>query len=124
MTTCNASTTPFPRLSHGLTLVLGGLLVFCALQGKAQQQDTVYQLDAVTVQGQNEIPAVQSIAPVQSMDAERLESMPAVQVSDVLKLFSGVVIKDYGSRQQKEPPTAHAPVVLSLDNDGMKNADT
>lgn len=96
MTTCHASTTPFPRLSYGLALVLGGLLVLCALQGKAQQQDTVYQLDAVTVQGKNEIPAVQSIAPVQSMDAERLEAMPAVQVSDVLKLFSGVVIKDYG----------------------------
>ena len=96
MTTCHASTKHFPRLSYGWALVLGGLLVFCALQGKAQQQDTVYQLDAVTVQGQNEIPAVQSIAPVQSMDAERLEAMPAVQVSDVLKLFSGVVIKDYG----------------------------
>ena len=96
MTTYHASITPFPRLSYGWALVLGGLLVFCALQGKAQQQDTVYQLDAVTVQGKNEIPAVQSIAPVQSMDAERLEAMPAVQVSDVLKLFSGVVIKDYG----------------------------
>ena len=87
MTTCHASTKHFPRLSYGLALVLGGLLVFCALQGKAQQQDTIYQLDAITVQGKNEIPAVQSIAPVQSMDAERLEAMPAVQVSDVLKLF-------------------------------------
>ena len=96
MTTCHASTTPFPRLSYGLALVLGGLLVFCALQGKAQQQDTVYQLDPIQVTGQNTVPAVQSIAPVQSMDAKKLEAMPAVQVSDVLKLFSGVVIKDYG----------------------------
>lgn len=96
MTTCHASTTPFPRLSYGLALVLGGLLVFCALQGKAQQQDTIYQLDPIQVTGQNAVPAVQSIAPVQSMDAKSLEAMPAVQVSDVLKLFSGVVIKDYG----------------------------
>ena len=82
MTTCHASTTPFPRLSYGLALVLGGLLVFCALQGKAQQQDTVYQLDPIQVTGQNDVPAVQSIAPVQSMDAKSLEAMPAVQVSD------------------------------------------
>ena len=76
--------------------LLCALLLLCGTMVRAQQQDTVYQLDPIQVTGQNTVPAVQSIAPVQSMDAERLESMPAVQVSDVLKLFSGVVIKDYG----------------------------
>ena len=75
---------------------LCALLLLCDTMVRAQQQDTVYRLDPVQVTGQNDVPAVQSIAPVQNMDAKRLESMPAVQVSDVLKLFSGVVIKDYG----------------------------
>lgn len=62
----------------------------------AQQRDSVYLLEGVQIETKDGTPAVNALVPLQSVDAQTISSLPALQVSDVLKLFSGIVIRDYG----------------------------
>lgn len=56
----------------------------------------VIQIDDVLVEGARRAGSALSTAPVQEMDSYTLKSTNALQLSDALKYFSGVTIKDYG----------------------------
>ncbi|MCR5114488.1 MAG: TonB-dependent receptor [Bacteroidales bacterium] len=71
-------------------------LLFCLpLTLLAQTPDTT-QLEGVEVIASPNAATVEAIAPTQSIDAKTISTLPTIQVSDVLKLFSGIVIRDYG----------------------------
>ena len=76
------------------------LFVGCIFyQAKAQQQiDTthVYKIDEVVVKENRKMKELRSTTPLQILNADKLRQNGAMQVSDAAKLFSGVVIKDYG----------------------------
>ena len=82
------------RMKHVISIILG---VCFPLAGQAQA-DTVraYALPEVTVTDSHRIREVRSVAPVQSLSREELEHQHALQLSDAVKRFSGVTVKDYG----------------------------
>lgn len=68
-----------------------------SIQGVADSvEGVITTLRGIQVQGQSEKVSVEALAPTQVLSSKTLSVLPAVQVSDVLKLMSGVVIKDYG----------------------------
>lgn len=81
-----------------LALLLPFLL--CAVYpAKAQVKvDTarVYKIDEVVVKENRKMKELRSTTPLQVLDAGRLRESGSLQVSDAAKLFSGVVVKDYG----------------------------
>jgi hypothetical protein len=72
------------------------ILMLCSLSLQAQQDSILQVLKTVDVSTQKKSSAHTSVSPVQILTKEQIGSLPALQLSDVLKLFSGVVIKDYG----------------------------
>jgi hypothetical protein len=74
-----------------VTVMLAGLSV------SVEAQDTVKMqlLKEVDVRG-NRISDVHHSSTVQVLDSSRLEKIPALQLSDAIKHFSGVTVKDYG----------------------------
>ena len=66
------------------------------LAGQAQSDTTAYALPEVTVTDAHRIREVRAVAPVQSLSREELENLHALQLSDAVKHFSGVTVKDYG----------------------------
>ena len=81
-------------MKHVISIILG---VCFPLAGQAQA-DTVraYALPEVTVTDSHRIREVRSVAPVQSLSRKELENLHALQLSDAVKCFSGVTVKDYG----------------------------
>ena len=73
--------------------------IFTLIQGQTVfAQDTVktHELKGVNVQD-SRISTIQSaVTPLQVMDSASLEKIPAMQLSDAVKHFSGVTVKDYG----------------------------
>lgn len=62
----------------------------------AQNRDTVHALEGIHIETEDKKSNTNALSPIQSVDNEHLTQLPALQVSDVLKLFSGIVIRDYG----------------------------
>lgn len=62
----------------------------------AAQNDTVKTLDEVEISSQRTPSVTRTAAPTQVMDAERIEHLGAVQLSDAIKQMAGVTLKDYG----------------------------
>ena len=56
----------------------------------------VYSIPEVVVSDRYQTREVRSAAPVQIMSREELKSLNVMQVSDAVKHFSGVTVKDYG----------------------------
>jgi vitamin B12 transporter len=56
----------------------------------------VYTIPEVTVTDRYQIREVRATAPVQILSAEELKALNVMQVSDAVKHFSGVTVKDYG----------------------------
>ena len=56
----------------------------------------VYKIDEVVVKENRKMKELRSTTPLQILDVNKLRQNGAMQVSDAAKLFSGVVIKDYG----------------------------
>lgn len=81
-------------MKHVISIILG---VCFPLAGQAQV-DTVraYALPEVTVMDSHRIREVRSVAPVQSLSRTELENLHVLQLSDAVKRFSGVTVKDYG----------------------------
>lgn len=73
---------------------------FCITLLSAQQQkvDTthVYSIPEVVVADQYQTREVRSTAPVQIFSKEELKNLHVLQVSDAVKHFAGVTVKDYG----------------------------
>ncbi len=76
------------------------LLLICAVSPlKAQVKiDTtrVYKIGEVVVKENRRTKELRSTTPLQVLDAGKLRQSGAIQVSDAAKMFSGVVVKDYG----------------------------
>ncbi len=62
------------------------------------QQDSVKRkyLESVDVTAKKIEKPVNSTTPLQIVTQEQLTALPTLQVSDVLKFFSGIIVKDYG----------------------------
>lgn len=75
-----------------LFFVLFGLPVLLFSQTDTLKQ----QLKEVEVSASPANPEIGTATPVQTLHLQQLQSLPAIQVSDALKFFSGVVIRDYG----------------------------
>ena len=72
------------------------ILILCYVSAQAQQDSIVQLLKPIDVSAQKNSSVHTSTSPIQILTKEQIERMPALQLSDVLKLFSGIVIKDYG----------------------------
>ena len=77
-------------------IVLFLAFVSLVLMVHGQPVDTVYQLEGVNVGSVSDNDNVTAIAPTQILTKDAIQALPVVQLSDVLKLFSGIVIRDYG----------------------------
>ena len=79
-------------------LFLITFLLCCFAGSLYSQEDTVtkvHHLKEVGVVVEKNSDKGQSV-PVQVLPYEKLQTLPAVQLSDALKFMSGVVVKDYG----------------------------
>lgn len=59
-------------------------------------QDSVYTLRTVVVSEHSRQREVRSSTPLQILNAHTLETLNVLQLSDAVKYFSGVIVKDYG----------------------------
>ncbi len=74
-------------------------LALCAFSLSAVEKlDTtkVYNIGEVTVVEQYRNTEVRASAPLQILSSKQIEKLNALQVSDAVKYFSGVTVKDYG----------------------------
>jgi vitamin B12 transporter len=64
----------------------------------AATSDTLpnYRIGEVIITGENKTSADLSSTPLQILDRDKLQSTGSLQVSDAVKFFSGVTVKDYG----------------------------
>jgi hypothetical protein len=64
----------------------------------AQQTDSliIHTLENISIYDKRSPQGDKSATGLQVMDSARLEEIPALQLSDVISYFSGVVVKDYG----------------------------
>lgn len=80
-------------------LASGAFLIVYLLTARpaaAQQPDTVQRLDEVTISTQRTPSTLRTAAPTQVMEAEQMERLGAMQLSDAVKQMAGVTLKDYG----------------------------
>ena len=77
-------------------LSLGAFLFTIPLISNAQGIDTVKRLEEVTVSGQRTPTTLRTAAPTQVLDAEQMEKLGAMQLSDAVKQMAGITLKDYG----------------------------
>lgn len=70
----------------------------CLLFAQEQKVDTthIYNIPEVTVTEPYQVRDVRSAVPTQSLSGEQLHSLNALQLSDAIKHFAGVTVKDYG----------------------------
>lgn len=68
------------------------------LYAQRQKVDTtkIYDIPEVTVSERYQTREVRSSAPIQILTREKLNNLQALQVSDAVKHFAGVTVKDYG----------------------------
>lgn len=76
------------------------LFILCELVSAQQTQklDTtkVYSITEITITNQLQNAEVRSSAPLQILSSKNIEQLNVLQVSDAVKYFSGVTVKDYG----------------------------
>ena len=75
------------------------LVVFILIFGEcfSQREDTiVHHLDPIDIVAPSANVSVISAIPVQEFQLQENQALPILQLSDVLKLMSGVTLKDYG----------------------------
>lgn len=57
---------------------------------------TIYTIDEITVTSKRRNAELRSVSPFQLLTSEQLQRINALQVSDAVKFFTGVNVKDYG----------------------------
>lgn len=79
-------------------IVVCSLLSTGILSAQQQKIDTtqVYSIPEVTVSDRYQTREIRSAAPTQVFSKEELKSLNVLQVSDAVKHFAGVTVKDYG----------------------------
>ena len=83
-------------MAKQLLLILFGLFYVVCCSNAQSDTSVVRQLEEVEIQAKTPTSAFLSTSPIQSLSAERLEKLNALFVSDAVKHFSGVQVKDYG----------------------------
>jgi len=81
------------------SIIFSLLIWFCAcLLVQAQKPDSlrVHTLKEVVVKENKKEKEFRSTTPLQVLDANQLKQSGSLQLSDAVKFFSGVVVKDYG----------------------------
>ena len=81
-----------------ICVVALGIVLFPVALVAGDKVDTtkVYQIREVTVTEQYRNTEVRASAPLQILSSKQIEKLNALQVSDAVKYFSGVTVKDYG----------------------------
>lgn len=62
----------------------------------AQEVDTVQRLDEITISTQRAPSTLRTATPTQVVEAEQMERLGALQLSDAVRQMAGVTLKDYG----------------------------
>lgn len=89
----------FSFLPHRRVVLYALFVLSFILQAKAEEKmDTskVYLIREITVTEKTKDTEVRSSAPLQILSSKQLEKLNSLQVSDAVKYFSGVTVKDYG----------------------------
>jgi outer membrane cobalamin receptor len=75
-----------------------GIVILTGLNPSVKAQDTVkaHVLKDVNIRKKRISAMDEPMVSMQVLDSSRLEKIPSVQISDVIKHFSGVTVKDYG----------------------------
>jgi outer membrane receptor protein involved in Fe transport len=81
---------------HGEKVIWLFLFFFFTVYSVTAQKDSVHVMHEVTVTAIPLPHLSNTIVPVQTFDAANLAGMNVLQLSDVVKLFAGVTVKDYG----------------------------
>ncbi len=87
------------KLHKGICAAFGCLLLSATLFAQQQQKvDTArtYSIPEITVSDRYQTREIRSAAPLQIFSKEALKNLHALQVSDAVKHFAGVTVKDYG----------------------------
>ena len=81
-----------------LRIALSSGVFFLTFGASAQTTDTLKHttLEEVSVSAQRTPTEIRTAAPTQVVDAEKLEHLGSLQLSDALKQMAGVTLKDYG----------------------------
>ncbi len=80
-----------------LLLILAGWLAWGSLLAQSGNDTVqVHQLQEVGIYGQAKPSSIRSAAPLQVMDKKEMERIGLQEVSEAVKRFSGVSVKDYG----------------------------
>lgn len=86
-------------MSNTRNIILSLAISFCAcLLVRAQKADSVrvHKLGEVVIKENKKEKEFRSTTPLQVLDANQLKQSGSLLVSDAVKFFSGVVVKDYG----------------------------
>lgn len=86
------------RLYKSICAVICCQLLFPTLFAQQQKVDTThtYSIPEITVSDIYQTREVRSSAPLQVLSKDALKNLHALQVSDAVKHFAGVTVKDYG----------------------------
>lgn len=86
------------RLYKSICAVICCQLLFPTLFAQQQKVDTThtYSIPEITVSDIYQTREVRSTAPLQVLSKDALKNLHALQVSDAVKHFAGVTVKDYG----------------------------
>ena len=81
-----------------ITIIWVCFLLVLPLSAQQQKVDTsfVYSIPEVIVTNPYQTKELRSATPTQSFSRKELEKMQALQISDAVKHFAGVTVKDYG----------------------------
>lgn len=89
---------PFPNIKRSVVAL--SLLFVCGyvLAQQTEKLDTtkIYSISEVTITERFGNGEVRSTAPLQILSSKKIEQLNVLQVSDAIKYFSGVTVKDYG----------------------------
>lgn len=85
-------------LSYRILLWTCLILIIFSKNVSAQTGDSLrtHLLKEITVEGKKQVSATRSTAPVQTISQEQIQRLGLQDVSDAVKRFSGVSVKDYG----------------------------
>ena len=86
------------HLCDRICAAVGCLRLFSPLLAQAQQVDTLHTcaIPEITVSDRYQTREIRSSAPLQLLNRKALDNLQALQLSDAVKHFAGVTVKDYG----------------------------
>ena len=86
------------KFRTGILLLFSFFLCELVSSQETQKLDTtkVYSITEITITNQTQNAEIRSSSPLQILSSKNIEQLNILQVSDAVKYFSGVTVKDYG----------------------------